>query len=315
MQIQKIRAVAKELGYRPHAGARAMAQGAFNCIGLLLSTGRYRSSLPNSLLDGIEGALAQQDKHLLVARLPDERLTDDRFVPKALRELMCDGLLINYHAAIPQRMIDLIEQYELPSIWINVDRDSDSVRPDDAGAGREATERLLGAGHRNIVYLDANWDRSEAAGTLHYSRRARFDGHCAALREAGLSAHRLADRNEGPACYQQRLHALLTAPQAPTAVVCYSGDEITLLREVAYGLGLQLPRQLSTIVFQSEGSIHSSLCRDSAMVVPESKMGQTAVNLLMQRIAAPQQHVAAHMESFTFLDRGTIAPPVRGEPQ
>src|SRR6185295_16580276 len=144
----------RELGYRPNSSARAIRMGRFNCVALLLSTERHKSFLPNELLRGIHDGVAEHDYHMSLTVLPDDKLTSQGFVPKILRQWMADGLLINYHVDVPQRMIELIHEHGIPSVWINTKQKSDCAFPDDLGASREATEKLLALGHRRIFYAD-----------------------------------------------------------------------------------------------------------------------------------------------------------------
>jgi len=98
---RRVRQAAERLGYRPNNSARAMATGRLGCAALVLSTQGYRSTLPAELLRGIDEELARHNMHLTIARLPDEKLTREGYVPKILREWLSDGLLINYTSDIP----------------------------------------------------------------------------------------------------------------------------------------------------------------------------------------------------------------------
>ncbi len=76
---KRIAEAAAQLGYRPNAAARATQSGWFRSIALLLGTQESRSSLPEPLLYGIEESLQQRDPHLMVFRVSDEDLSDDRY--------------------------------------------------------------------------------------------------------------------------------------------------------------------------------------------------------------------------------------------
>src|SRR5712671_436551 len=100
----EIRQLAQKLGYLPNGSARAIRQQRFNCVGLLLSADRGRSHLPDGLFNRAHDALADRGYRLVVSKLADEKLRSEAFVPLLLRELSCDGLLINYTDHIPAEM-------------------------------------------------------------------------------------------------------------------------------------------------------------------------------------------------------------------
>ena len=135
---ERVLRAAEELGYRINTAARAISTGRFGSVALLMSTEGSFSYLPGPLMDGIQEVLEEQDLHLTVARLSDEKLTDAEYVPQILREWTADGVLINYHFHIPGRLIELVRRYNVPSIWINSKQECNSVHPDDFGAGRRA---------------------------------------------------------------------------------------------------------------------------------------------------------------------------------
>ena len=101
---EKIRAAARELGYRPNAAARATATGRFGAVTLVLSTTGNRSTLPGELLGGIHDALDRAGKHLITATLDDdERLTDPHSMPRLLTEACSDGPAHRLHPRDPAR--------------------------------------------------------------------------------------------------------------------------------------------------------------------------------------------------------------------
>src|SRR3954453_960814 len=152
---ERILQVAHELGYKPNASARAMRQGRFGCAALVLSRSKQQthSHIPTGLLDGLDDALAQHDMHLTGARLTDEELSSDDFLPKVLRESMADGMIVNYTHEIPQAMLELIHAHHAPAVWLNAKMPHDCVYPDDRGAAQAATEVLIQRGHKRIAFL------------------------------------------------------------------------------------------------------------------------------------------------------------------
>lgn len=296
--------VARQLGYRPNTAARAMAQRRFGSIALLLGETQISSTLPPAFLDGVEDALAETDEHLVVARLPDTKLTDPEYVPAILRHWMADGLLVNYHVNVPERMVELIEKTQLPAIWVNVKRDHDAVRPDDEGIAADLTRRLIDLGHRRIVYADFNTPIGKMP--QHYSSLDRREGYRRAMEAAGLMPS-FAGRPDGCEDYFGLVEAVLKRRNRPTAVITYAAFDASCFLHVATRLGLSVPRDLSVAAFDvaSPQVLNWKL---ATMIIPERAVGLQAVHLLRAKIAAPSAPLPMRKLPGVFAPGGTVAP-------
>jgi DNA-binding LacI/PurR family transcriptional regulator len=309
----EIRRVAQELAYIPNGSARAMRRGRFNCVALLLSANRGRSHLPDDLFNQIHDALHEQGMRLIVSKLPDEQLTNKDVVPAILRELSCDGLLINYTDHIPGEMTQLIGQYQIPSIWVNCRQDSDCVYYDDFGGAMAATQHLLALGHRRIVHLDfATWDEPRMT---HYSRMHRYEGYVQAMRLAGV-APVPRDKFAGvpPTQRLEATRAMLTSPDRPTAVIAYdSGERVLYAAALA---GLRVPEDLSVMTYAPHSRRGDRVTQGetffgrvlTSMLVPSEYAGQKAVSLLLERIAEPKRQLPPCVVPLT-LDPGETCGP------
>ena len=293
---------ARELGYRPNSSARAMRNGQFGCLALLLSTNQSNSLLPPALLDGIQDGCEEANVTLSIARLPDEKLVSSDVLPKILREWAADGLLIDYNAGIPAEMIALIAKYRLPVVWINSKQEADCVYPDDIAGARLGTESLLKLGHTRIAYVD--WLQ---AG--HYSNPDRIAGYSAAMESAGLTPRLIRER-----CDVSRLDATretcawLQEENHPTALLCYNNDVALPMVYAAGVLGLSVPSDLSILTIHDE--LNNPLTRAlDTLLLPERALGKTAVQMLMQKIAAPTIPLAPCPLPLELFPQGSCAPP------
>jgi DNA-binding LacI/PurR family transcriptional regulator len=301
----------QELDYRPHSGARAVRRGRFGSAALVLSAAADgRSTLPDPLLRGVTTALEAAGMHLTIAMLPDEKLTSEGFVPKILREWTADGLLINYNKLIPPRMIRLIQDNGVPSVWLNRRGEHDCVRPHDLAAGREAARRLIQAGHRRIAYVSFSY-KSES---LHYSEVDRREGCCQALREAGLTPRAVDRYNFGGGADGSRADmagAMLARSDRPTGMVVYGASSLGPIICAALQRGLHIPRDLSFITFHGR-SVQLGLA-PTAMTLPQARIGAAAVEMLTEKIDRPQRLVPARLIEFGFSEGETLAAPRAAE--
>lgn len=303
----RIRELAALHGYRANAAARATRRRKLATIALLLSTERRRSYLPSQLLDGIQDALFEHDLRLLLARLPDEQLTDERYVPYILREWAADGVLVNYTDHIPVPMLELIRKHNIPSVWLNCRLPADCVHPDDYGAGRRATEHLLALGHRRIAYVDYTHSRSSSA--LHYSAIDRQAGYEHALRAAGLTPETFWPDQAVPATERVTVSwQWLHRAELPTAVVTYSYREAGALLHAATLHGRRVPRDLSIVSFGPEEIQGAGLVL-TQFILPEHALGNAAVAMLVKKIATPVFRQPTQALPFGFVEGQTCARP------
>lgn len=315
---EAVRAAARKMGYLPNGSARAMRSGRHNAVSLVLSTDAGRSYLPDGLFAGIHDALSAKGIRLIVSKLPDATLTDAHVMPVVLREWSCDGLLINYTDRVPEKMIRLLANYRIPSVWINRQSPADCVCYDDAGAAQAATRHLLALGHRRIAYLDfsplSQWP------TAHCSRADRYAGYATAMQQAGLT----------PACRDHvagvpiagRLDAtvaLLRGAGRPTAVLTFDAG-LRLLHAAAVA-GLRVPQQVSLMTFGPKDldgndplgeEFHGR--RLAMMCIPVAEAGRQAVAMLLRKIAAPAAALPARVLPLTLDPGDTCGPAPRGGP-
>jgi LacI family transcriptional regulator len=280
--------IARELGYRPNTGARAMRTGRFETVVLVQSTERTASPMPEMLVIGMDEVLSGADVSLVFARLPDDQLVSDEFVPKVVRELLADGLLINYDTNIPRRLVELIHDNQLPAVWLNTRHVTATVRPDDLAAGDAATQALIDRGHRRILYADGFIDNGP---WVHYSRKDRLAGYRAAMTRAGLPHHEaLPDHSINRMAWA----GAMLERHLPTAVIGYGGDyEISPFLCAALRLGWSIPDQLSLVSF---GPAPYFCGFDIATwLVPQLDMGRHAARQLLatmrDRSLVPQEVV------------------------
>jgi LacI family transcriptional regulator len=286
---------ATKMGYRPNSSARAMRTGRFGCVGALLSTRESASVMPAPLLRGIDDALAERNVHLTLSHLPDDKLLDAGYIPKILTDWMVDGLLVNYTHYIPRQMIDLIEENEIPSIWLNTKQDGNCVYPDDHAAALDVTRHLLELGHRRIAYADYyNFGTEES----HYSNSDRYAGYAAAMQAAGLAPRRLGDVQHADRVPYTR--QWLSAVDRPTAVVAYSpmmtGHAILY---AAATVGLNVPADLSLVTFNDVATYEFDV-KVATALLPEAQLGREAVAMLFEKIELPRKRLRPRVIPFTF---------------
>ena len=149
---------------------------------------------------------------------------------------------------MPQSLVDSVKKQGKPCVTINTYLDDPTlvqVHAADYEGGRIATEHLLSLGHRNILF----------AGAVHHgfsNNDKRYEGHCDALRAAGITPrpenliHNLhpfaADR--GIAMGRQ------LAQRRDFTAIAVSGDQyaVSLMAGLREG-GMRVPEDVSIVGF------------------------------------------------------------------
>lgn len=189
----KVRRVARELGYCPNAAARATRHGRSHAYTLLVGEQAAHSFLPLELLIALDTALSEHGCHLVLRHLPaweDAEASDHppRHDDGAiLRGVMADGFFVNCLYELPPALTRIIAKNRFPCIYLNRrDPAPGAVHPDDFGDSARLVQRLIADGHRRIAYFDPL--RPPDPSRVHYSKTDRREGYRHAMAEAGLTA-------------------------------------------------------------------------------------------------------------------------------
>lgn len=303
----EVRRLAEEMGYRPNSGARVTRTGRFGTICLMAMPPSHGLFIPPALLGSIVMAAEEHGLHVALGRLPDDRLSDEGFVPRMLREFACDGFLIDDTVRIPPRAMALIRRHRLPFVWLNAKQRSNCVHPDDFGMACAATERLLACGHRRVAY--ANYGTGWSETPQHYSAIDRYAGYAAAMAAARLVPQRLEAEHDLPhGEYVAHSLKVLSGHDRPTAVLCYGDMIARSLIVAAERERIRVPRDLSVAVLADRPSCDMGI-GIATMVIPESEMGREAVSRLVALIESPGKSQAAVALPGTWVPGETVGPP------
>ena len=302
---QQVQRAALELGHRPNYSAQSVRRQRFGSVAMVLSDDPARSALHSELLRGVHRGLAAHRLSLSLAELDDARLSSERYMGEILHALAADGLLLNYKWQTPPALMDLIERFELPAIWLADRREHDAVYPDIEGGVAEATQRLIEFGHRRIAHVRPGnlAARAPEGGHVHHSVADGRRGYEAASAEAGLVPH------DAPVGLDDAaLGQLLSGPDRPTALIAQGIHVVNRVHLAAARGGLAVPGDLS-IVGVSHDTAHQLGFPTAQMVMPAGEVGRRGVEMLSEKIEAPQRRLEPRAVAMTWQDGPSIAPP------
>ena len=307
---ERIVLAATEFGYRPNSSARAMKSGRFGAVALLMGTGSMTSTLPAALWSGVHNELAACNLNLMMTRLPDDALSDTAILPKILREMSVDGVLIDYTDHIPPRFRDALDASGLPAVWLNVKREWDCVYPDDFGAGETIGSHLIEAGHRRIAYVDVTHEMSDP--DLHYSVRDRMAGVQSAASQAGIEVETLFLHSLSLPEQLAALRNLWERKTPVTAIIGYGPQSFELTCRAAWQSGREVPDDVSVAIFSDIREVPLLGFDVTRMEVPQEIEGQRAVQLLMKKIGGAQYKAPPQAVPFELIVGQTVSAPKVG---
>lgn len=283
------------LGYRPNAGARALASQRSDWYGLV--TEIVTAPFAVNIIKGAQDQAWLDKRFLLIASTEhaagqtdsEHAGMEDAAVEKLLEQRVA-GILYaaTWHRAV--RVPGIVR--EIPTVLINcfdAEGTLPSIVPDERGGGRRATERLLEAGHRRIGFINLDPDIPAAVG--------RLEGYREALAQAGVvlepdlivSGHATADGGYEAAC------ELLDRAERPTALFCANDRMAMGAYDAIKERGLAIPQDIAVIGFDNQELIAAYLRpKLTTVALPFEEMGALGVQTLASLTAG--QPITAHQQ-------------------
>jgi DNA-binding LacI/PurR family transcriptional regulator len=284
------RAVA-ELGYRPNAAARLLAERKSRTVGVLLND--LHQPWFADMLDGLAPVLYAGGKTILLADGRIDRMLDETLTWSFL-DLGVEGLVL----AGPTTITSAAGQ--IPTVAVGgVHPDHvDVLAIDDHMGGTLAVRHLLDLGHSRIAHISG---LPSAAGSQ------RMQGYQDTMRAVGLGVLVEPGDMTEEGGYRAAVR-LLSRAERPTAIFAANDLSCIGALSAAAALGVQVPAELSLVGFDN-----SSLARLRALWLTTVdsaayQMGQHAARMLLARIEHPDAPREVTLMPPRLEVRGTSGP-------
>lgn len=279
----------RQLGYAPDGVARSLKKGRTQLIGLVIAdiTNPFFAELVHVI-----GNAAQAAGYAVLLCNTDQDSDKERLYLQLMRTHRADGVILTptgggpgYGPALGGLGLPLVLlDRSVPGLA------ADSVLLDNREAARLAARHLLALGHRRIAAI---------GGPPHLSAAGeRLQGFAEALSEQGLAPDpalvRHADFRE-----QGGLEACLSVmaePDRPTALFVANNHMLIGVMRALTQLGLACPADVSVAAIDDFPWANAFTPRLTTVRQPVREMGETALRMLLQRLAgaappAPRQVV------------------------
>ena len=275
---EKVKNIAKQLGYRPNLLARGLVNSRTHSIGYVVDnlSWSYFSELAESVQ-----AVAEQLKYSSYIHSSLKEPENERQGIEGLLSRGVDGLLIspteaeqNFHIFrdLAKRRFPLVLLCALDQI------DAASVTMDNYSGALKVMQHFYDLGHRRIMYIGPREN-----GTV---KAKRLSGYNSFLQTKNLksSANLVFCEEDDPLYGYRVVQKVMRSRRTPSAVFAHNDTLALGVYRGLYEMGLKIPQDVSVVGFDDLPSCGFMFPPLTSVGVPLTELARIAVDLLMQQI-------------------------------
>ncbi|GAA1059277.1 LacI family DNA-binding transcriptional regulator [Agromyces bracchium] len=302
---RRIEEAARELDYRPNAGARMLA-GRRTQIFALTEPFRADTHAPAHMAFVLATSIAARRFEYDILLLTEEEASAG--MRRVASSGLADGVLVLDVAPDDER-VDLARRIALPTVFIGVPDDHEGlvcVDLDFEAAAALAVDRLADLGHRSIGFVGHPPTAYEKSNFPPRVRR----GLEARAAERGLDCTTVLPESDGPrrAPVRDAVRGLVEAGATALVLHCDDASHAVALDELAT-LGRRVPEEVSVVSVGATfdtAAFHPPI--DSVPLVPSASC-ELAVELAMRMVDGGEVPAAVHLIAPEYRAHGSTAPP------
>jgi LacI family transcriptional regulator len=269
---KRIRRLASEMGYRPNLRARAFSRGRTHGIGLLYTDDAWIfEGMNTEVVNSLVRALQRAGYHLVFAPIDESGAWEEIVLGGQI-----DGGVV--FQTLPAEVSAALRERQLPLILLgdNSDPTVSQVVVDDRAGSYAATKHLIGQGHERILLF------VHESIKPHCSIHERQAGYRTAMQEAGLESRECLQSPE-----EEAIDTLIRGQERPSAVVCYSNLEATLIVHAMWQYGVSIPADLSVVGFNDIFATRYMTPPLTTVSFDAAKIGELGAQLVLREIDMP----------------------------
>ncbi|GEC09482.1 LacI family transcriptional regulator [Streptomyces spinoverrucosus] len=276
---RRVEASIRALGYRPHAGARALASSKSNVLALVvpLRAGIHVPVVMQFAVSVVTTARRHDHDVLLLTQEEGEeglrRVADTALV---------DALIV-MDVQLHDPRLPLLRSLDRPSVMIGFPAAPSGltcIDLDFKAAGEACVEHLAGLGHRVVALVGSPPEV--------YVRQTAFAQRVVQGFTAAADRHRLSSAvrpcEASPAAARAVAEQLLSEQPALTGVVVHNEAILEPLTDAFEQLGLRVPGDLSITAICPDELAESLRVPVTSIALPSAEVGSRAVELLMRKL-------------------------------
>ncbi|WP_016905784.1 LacI family DNA-binding transcriptional regulator [Streptomyces xiaopingdaonensis] len=277
---QRVEESIRELGYRPHAGARALASSRSNVLALVMPL-RPGVHVPVQMQFAAAVATkARAHDHDVLLVTQEE---GEEGLRRVANSALVDGLIV-MDVQMQDARIPLLRALGLPSVLIGFPARADEltcIDLDFTATGERCVDHLAELGHRCVALLGSP-PEVYARGTGFAQRTAA--GFTSAARRRGM-ASTVVPVEPGRDAARRTVERLLREQPALSALVVHNEPALGALVEAFQRAGMAVPEELSVVAVCPDEVAENAAVPVSSVSIPAVEVGEGAVELLMAKLA------------------------------
>ncbi len=295
---ETILAAARELGYRPNAAARALADRRSRTVGVLALD--LHNPVYPEIIEGISSGIRDRGFHSMLVVGNDEPATEAAELDTLL-QFQVEGLVMIGHR-LPAGAREVLSR-ACPGVLVTRQEvgmaSLDCVSNDDVAGARLAVDHLVGLGHRRIVHVTGGDNEVALLRRRGYEQAMADHGLAGLIRNVegaftDLGGYRGAAR-------------ALAEPDRPTALFVANDLAAVGALAAAKDAGLRVPEDLSVVGYDGMALAGLRSLSLTTVAQPLRDMGRVAADLLVERIVNPRRRLRFVMEVPSLVVRETTA--------
>ncbi|MEO5714481.1 MAG: LacI family DNA-binding transcriptional regulator [Luteolibacter sp.] len=283
--VERVKAVALQLNYQPHSGARSIRSNSFSTIGYFVAKSGQFTNTPYGYMAGVHDIAEERGFRMTLIRLP--RTLDDlnTAMPSVFSERNLDALIIESYSELAYQIYERIQAIHMPVIFVNDRHETNSVYVDDEWGAMELTRHLIERGYQRICFLQRRTAGGPPVENMHHSALDRENGYRKAMRDAGREpfCHTVETKDVVGLDVELRPEDWEVIARHD-AVIAYDDDLANLIGRVSYDRNVRVPGSLAIAGFNGDYASLSSWQRLTTVKIPSYEMGRKAAEMAFQLV-------------------------------
>jgi LacI family transcriptional regulator len=300
---ERVMAVVAELGYQPDLLAQSLRRRETHSVGFVV--GDIANPLLAEIVKGAERVLRDAGYSMLLTNSENRPERDAAHV-RLFEQRRVDGLMLSLAAEDNEETIQLLKQFETPTVLVDRELPPDvgasAVLSDHRTGMRDAVGHLLDLGHRRIGLILGQ-------STIRPSRERRAGAEEAFNDRKLPVSYTAVEGMLAPDHGRSATRQLLGAAEPPTAIVAGSNQLLIGALEEIIARDLTVGEDISLI--SCDAIDVTELFRPPIAVVRRDnrEIGRQAAGLLLERLADVDPGARTVILPTTFTPRASCAPP------
>lgn len=298
---ERVKAAAKELGYRPDKRASSLRSRRTRLLGVTFDVSQPFHA---ETVDAIYSAAETEGYEVVLSAVGPSR-KEQRAV-EALLDAGCEALIMVFPESDPAELQHYARQTPLVSMLREVEG-LDVVRTDEASGIAQAVDHLVELGHQRIAHID---------GGDEFRAGVRRHAYEDAMRSHGLGnfisvIHGGIDERDGANAVHKLLANEMSTGERPTAIVVFNDRSALGVIDALERRGIAVPGDISVVGYdnsQVARLAHISLTSVSQDV---QALARSAVATAVARINRKEPEVRLHAAHLIIRTTTAAAPETK----